>query len=62
MLFKFCVCNPFASVHCCLIITCWERADLLAMVCVTFPGGILGQMWYVIVSIPDFCRLSNFNL
>ena len=44
--------------------TCWERADLLALVggvyCifVTFPCGILGQVWYLIVSIPDLCRLS----
>ena len=22
----------FASVHCCLVVTCWERADLLALV------------------------------
>ena len=21
------------SVHCCLVVTCWERADLLALVC-----------------------------
>ena len=40
----------FASVHCCLVVTCWERADLLALVCdvllyfVTFPYGILGQV------------------
>ena len=27
---------------------------------VTFPCGILGQVWYLIVSIPDLCRLSNF--
>ena len=26
----------------------------------TFPCGILGQMWYFIVSIPDLCRLSYF--
>ena len=25
---------------------------------VTFPCGILGQVWYLIVSIPDLCRLS----
>ena len=25
---------------------------------VTFPSGILGQVWYFIVSIPDLCRLS----
>ena len=23
-----------------------------------FPCGILGQVWYFIVSIPDLCRLS----
>ena len=27
---------------------------------VTFPCGILGQVWYLIVSIPDLCQLSNF--
>ena len=36
-----------ASVHCCLVVTCWERADPLALVCdvncvfVTFPYDIL---------------------
>ena len=29
---------------------------------VTFPCGILGQMWYFIVSIPDLCRLPYFNV
>ena len=27
---------------------------------VTFPFGILGQVWYLIVSIPDPCFLSYF--
>ena len=27
---------------------------------VTFPFGILGQAWYLIVLVPDLCRLSNF--
>ena len=27
----------------------------------TFPCGILGQVWYLIVLIPDLCRLSYFN-
>ena len=27
---------------------------------VTFPCGILGQVWYLIVSIPDLFRLSYF--
>ena len=56
-----CVSHAFASVHSCLVVTCWERADLLALVgdvyCifVTFPCGILGQVWYLIVSFPDLC-------
>ena len=28
---------------------------------VTYPFGILGQLWYLIVSIPDPCCLSKFN-
>ena len=27
---------------------------------VTFPCGILGQVWYLFVLIPDLCRLSYF--
>ena len=40
------------------------RADVLSIVCdvycifVTFPRGILGRMWYLIVSFPDLCCLS----
>ena len=30
--FVSCVSHTFASVHCCLVVTCWERADLLALV------------------------------
>ena len=49
-----------------IVVTCWERADLLALVgdvyCifVTFPCGILGQVLYLIVSLPDMCHLSYF--
>ena len=28
---------------------------------VAFPYVILGQVWYLIVSIPDLCRLSYFH-
>ena len=31
MFFVSCVSHAFASVHCCLVVTCWERADLLAL-------------------------------
>ena len=30
--FVSCVSHAFGSVHCCLMVTCWERADLLALV------------------------------
>ena len=67
MLFMSCAFYVFAFVHCCLVFTCWERADLLALVCdvklcfVTFSCGILGQVWYLIVSLPDQCRLSYLD-
>ena len=55
-----------AFVYMCLVVTCWERADLLGLVCGVlllvchFPIGILGQVWYLIVSIPDLCTLTYF--
>ena len=51
-----------------IVVTCWERADLLALVCGVwlwvchFPIGILGQVWYLIVSIPDLCTLTYLEL
>ena len=67
MLFVSCIsCISLASVHFCLVVTCLERDDLLALVgnvnCifVTFLCGNLGQVWYLIVSFPDLCRLSYF--
>ena len=63
-----CVFHAFASVRCCLVVTCWERADLLPLVgdvyfmFVTFQcPGVLDQAWYLIVSFPDLCRLSYLN-
>ena len=58
----------YLSVHCSLVVTCWERAGLFALlyvmfycVLVTFPCGVLGQVWCFIVSIPDICFLSYFE-
>ena len=65
--FVSCVSHAFAPVHCCLVVTRWERADLLALVgdvyCIfaAFPCGILGHAWYLIVSFPDLCTLSYFQ-
>ena len=52
VLFMSCVYHTFTSVHCCLVVTWRERADLLALVCdvyfdfVTFPFGILWKVRY----------------
>ena len=58
--FVFRVCRAVVSIPCSLVVTCWERANLLALsfviftcVYVTFLYGVLGQLWYLIVSIPD---------
>ena len=54
------------SVYVCLVVTCWEKADLLALVCgsgcefVTFPL-VSWVRWYLIVSIPDLCTRTYFN-
>ena len=69
LLFVFHVYHYYAaiSVYCSLVITCWERTDLLALLClmfpcvfVTFPYGVTGQLWYLIVSNPDLCFLLYF--
>ena len=62
-----CLLCLWVSVYLCLVVTCWERTDLLALVCGVwlwvcyFPFGILGQVWYLIVSIPDLFTLTYFN-
>ena len=63
--FGSCFSHAFASVHCCLVVICWEfsRADILLLVgdvyciLVTFPCGILCQVWYMVVSFLDLCLL-----
>ena len=68
MFFVSCVSHAFSSVYCCLVVACWEGTGLLALVgginCifVTFPCGILGQVWYLIVLFPDVCNLSYFHV
>ena len=36
LLFVFRVCCVFLSVHCSLVVSCWEKTDLLARLCVMF--------------------------
>ena len=56
------LCYAVLSVLCSLAITYWERADLLALLCVvfscifvTFPYDVLGQVWYLVALNPDLC-------
>ena len=41
-------------------LTYWHSFVMFNCVFVTFPCGVLGQVWYLIVSIPDLCQLSYF--
>ena len=65
--FVSCVSHVFVSVHCCLVVTCWERADLLALVgdvyCIFVTSHVvfLDQVWYLIVLFLDLCHLSYFE-
>ena len=43
-------------------LTSWLLFVMFYCVFVTFPCGILGQVWYLIASIPDLCRLSYFQV
>ena len=64
--FCFMCFSCFSTVYCCLVVTCWESADLLTIlgdvycIFVTFPYGMLGQVWYLVVSFPDLYRLAYF--
>ena len=60
------VCHTVLSVPCSLVVTCWKRAYLLALLYVMFfcvfcslSYGVLCKVWYLIVSILDFCLLPN---
>ena len=67
----FAICVLFLTVltvPCSLVVTCWERTDLLALlyvmfscVFVTFPYGVLHQVWYLIVWVLDLCLLHFFG-
>ena len=53
MLFMSCVCHAFVSVHCCLVVTCWERSDLLNLVC---------DVWLYFGHFPMWCPGSGVVL
>ena len=42
-------------------LTSWLLILMFNFVFVTFPYGNLGQVWFLIVSIHNLCRLSHFE-
>ena len=68
LLFLSCVCYAFARLFIDALwspagkgLTSWLSFVMSKCVFVTFLCGILGQVWYLIVSIPDLCPLSYFS-
>ena len=63
MLFMSCVCHVWR-----LFIAALNTSEGKRLVCdvycdfVTFPFGIRGQMWYLIVSIADHCCLPYLEV
>ena len=43
-------------------LTSWDMFVVSYCYFVAFPCGILGQVWHLIVLIPDLCRLAYFEL
>ena len=43
----YCFWHAFASVYCYFVVTFWERADLLILVCGVFLCFCHFQMWYL---------------
>ena len=68
-MFHVCLNYAVLSVPCSLVVSSRERANILALLCVmfscvfvSFPYGDSGQVWYLIVSIPDLCPLLLYTL
>ena len=61
-----CVCHASASAHCCLVVTCWERADLLVFVLWCLSWFCHFPMWYpesgVVLDCIDSWSLLSFLL
>ena len=63
VLFISCVCHALASVHCWLVVTFEGKgltSWLFIVILLLSHFCILGQVWYLIVSISDPCCLSYF--
>ena len=65
------LCLKFVMLYVCSLLYLWSPARkglpsrllfvIFNCVFVTFQCGILGQVWYLILSIPDLCRLLTFK-
>ena len=55
--FVSCVSHAFASVYCCILVNCWERADLLA-----FVGDVYLPLWYPRSGVVLDCIVSWYLL
>ena len=51
----------FASALCCLVVTCWERADLLALVCGVVLWDCYCSIWYPVSGVVLDC-FDSWNL
>ena len=47
--------HAFASVHCCLVVTCSERADVLALICLVYLCFCHFPMWYPVSGVVIDC-------
>ena len=43
-------------------LTSWLLFEMFNCIFITFPCGILGQVWYLIVSFPDLWRISCLDI
>ena len=65
VLFMSCVCHAFMSVHCCLVVTWREMADLLALVCDVYCDFVTSPILYlwtgvVLNCIDSWSLLSSY--
>ena len=43
-------------------LTSWLLFVMFICIFITFPCGILGQVWYLMVSFPDLRRISYLDI
>ena len=57
------VSHAFASVHCILVVTCWERANLLVLLVMFIVFLLLSHVvWYLIYRFLIFASFLTFIL